>query len=164
MSKVNFQTQRNAENHFWSYLHHCWRYIDATNAILLSESSPFNGLQPCFFLVSHSFGAMPRLILAKMSNWDCKSANSQHWYTVKGKVLVTYWVIISSPKQFDLHRWKVKVINTTHWVLKVRSYLKTELSTSTNIVCIHLFMYPYQMKLYKLEWMEIRRHEQFVNV
>ena len=39
---------------------------------------------------------------------------------VKIKVLDIYWVIDSSPKEFDLDRSKVKVTETTHWGLKVK--------------------------------------------
>ena len=43
---------------------------------------------------------------------------------VKIKVLDTYWVIVSSPKQFDIKISKVTVTETAHWILKAWPYLK----------------------------------------
>ena len=85
------------------------------------ESQPFEWFYNCFFFIPYSFGAMPRSILAKMAIWDPNLKIGLCTTLIKVKVLDTYGVIASSPKQFDLDRSKVKVTEMAHWVLKLNA-------------------------------------------
>ena len=59
------------------------------------------------FCIFYSFGAMPRSILAKISNCHINLKIAPFATLINIKVLNTYGVIVSSPKQFDINRSKV---------------------------------------------------------
>ena len=102
-----------------------------------------------FVCVSYSFGAMPRSILSNNAIWDpnLKIRPATTLVEVKFQILDTYGVIVSSPKQFDIDRLKVKVIEM---VLKVRPYLKK----LRHYILLH-FLVCRQL-LYHISWYEKR--------
>ena len=48
-SNVNFQTDGNAENLFFTYLRHFWKYFDTTNAIFVDVIAVLMFCN-CFFI------------------------------------------------------------------------------------------------------------------
>ena len=86
---------------------------------------------------------MPMSILEKimkMSIWYLNLNIDPFITLVKVKVIDTYGVVVSSPKQYDPDRSIVKVTETAHWILKVRPYLRNKFITFLNVFCVDAYI------------------------